>query len=526
MNLQNIECVRNRLQQNIDSQQSSKERNKLGQFATPTELALEIMREVLTLRKAHNISEPITFLEPALGTGSFYSALLKYHSPDAIALATGLEVDSNIAHVASELWTGFHLTVINEDFCRWNSSQENRCRYNLLVTNPPYVRHHHLTKDTKQAYSQIVLNETGLPMSRLSGLYAYFILFAHKYLAPNAISAWLIPSESMDVNYGTVLKRYLTEQVTLLRIHKYDPEDPKFSDALVSSSVVMFQNKKPSEMDVATLSYGAHIDSPVRTRLATLGTLQTLNKWSVYFAKTSMTVPSHNVPMLSDLFVIQRGIATGNNEFFIHSRDSALSQGFPMECLYPILPPPRDLRNNVVDAREDGFPLLDNPLVVIDTDLPMETLSEKYPQLWEYLKDGIQSHIPEAYLLQHRKLWYKQENRPPAPFLCTYMGRESSKKSSFRFILNKSKALATNGYLLLYPNAELSALIQSDPNMAEMILEALNRIHPEDFAREGREYGGGLKKIEPKELGKLPSTSLFERIPALQHPIAPSKLLV
>jgi adenine-specific DNA-methyltransferase len=33
----------------------------------------------------------------------------------------------------------------------------------------------------------------------------------------------LIPSEFMDVKYGGPLKQYLLDKVTLLRIHRFDP---------------------------------------------------------------------------------------------------------------------------------------------------------------------------------------------------------------------------------------------------------------------------------------------------------------
>jgi hypothetical protein len=42
----------------------------------------------------------------------------------------------------------------------------------------------------------------------------------------------LIPSEFMDVNYGAAVKRYLLNKVTLLHIHRFDPHDVQFGDAL------------------------------------------------------------------------------------------------------------------------------------------------------------------------------------------------------------------------------------------------------------------------------------------------------
>jgi hypothetical protein len=46
----------------------------------------------------------------------------------------------------------------------------------------------------------------------------------------------------MDVNYGKAVKHYLLSRVTLLHIHRFDPNGVQFADALVSSAVVWFRN--------------------------------------------------------------------------------------------------------------------------------------------------------------------------------------------------------------------------------------------------------------------------------------------
>lgn len=65
------EHLRLQLQSNIDSRKLHNERNRLGQFATPSQLAIEM----LTFAKQLTCSESkIRFLDPAFGTGAFYSA--------------------------------------------------------------------------------------------------------------------------------------------------------------------------------------------------------------------------------------------------------------------------------------------------------------------------------------------------------------------------------------------------------------------------------------------------------------------
>lgn len=61
-------------------------------------------------------------------------------------------------------------------------------------------------------------------------------------MSEDGIAGWLIPSEFMDVNYGKALKAYLLREVTLLHIHRFEPNNVQFDDALVSSAVVWFKN--------------------------------------------------------------------------------------------------------------------------------------------------------------------------------------------------------------------------------------------------------------------------------------------
>jgi hypothetical protein len=90
------------------------------------------------------------------------------------------------------------------------------------------------------------------------------------------------------------------------------------------------------------------------------------------------------------------------------------------------------------------------------------------------------------------------------------MGRSNRKKSgaALRFILNHSMATAANVYLLLYPKTELEQALQAKPQLKKEIWAWLNAIAPEVVLGEGRVYGGGLHKIEPRELGNVPADGI------------------
>ncbi len=127
--------------------------------------------------------------------------------------------------------------------------------------------------------------------------------------------------------------------------------------------------------------------------------------------------------------------------------------------------------------------------------------------------------MSDTYLCSRRNPWYAQENRPPAPFVCTYMGRNLAKREKpFRFIFNRSQATAANVYLLLYPIPALVKALETDPELGRLVWKFLDSIPAETLLGEGRVYGGGLYKMEPKELANVPADAIAALLPKIGRP--------
>lgn len=248
-----IETLRLKMQGQLDAAKTQKERNKLGQFATPTALARDILRNARALLPAE---APVRFLDPAFGTGAFFSALLEVFPPEQVETASGYEIDPHYGDEALRLWTDTPLQLTIGDFTRARPPVLGDQKANLLICNPPYVRHHHIMSADKTRLLDLVRQVTGIRLNGLAGLYCYFLLLSHRWLADGGLAGWLVPSEFMDVNYGQQVKHYLLEQVTLLRIHRFSPHDVQFGDALVSSAVVWYKKQPPSHDQEVEFSYG------------------------------------------------------------------------------------------------------------------------------------------------------------------------------------------------------------------------------------------------------------------------------
>ncbi len=505
-----IEERRVALQVALDAAKTQAERNKLGQFATPTGLASDLLAYARRLMPS---GAPVRFLDPAIGTGSFYAALLREFPAERIEAASGFEIDPHYGEPARKLWRGSRLTISLGDFTA-TKPPEKGGGFNLVICNPPYVRHHHMDRAAKARLLAATVAASGIQVAGLAGLYCYFLGLSHAWMALDGVAGWLIPSEFMDVNYGVPVKRYLLNQVELIRIHRFDPSELQFGDALVSSAVVWFRKRKPAAGHQVEFSYGGTLEAPKVSRLVPTAELQGSAKW------TSLAVDGvraiNGGLRLADFFDIKRGLATGNNSFFILPRDEIVARSLPKKFFKPILPGPRYLETDIIEAAADGTPKLARQLFVLDCRLPEADIKDRYPALWAYLQTG-KTTVAETYLCSHRTPWYAQENRPPAPFICTYMGRNLTKRDKpFRFILNRSQATAANVYLLLYPKAALAKALASNATLGWRVWEFLSGIGTATLLGEGRVYGGGLYKMEPKELANVPADAIAAMLPTVE----------
>lgn len=508
-----LEAHRLTLQDSLDAQKGAAERNRMGQFATPTRLAIDILRYA---QAQLGKNEKVRFIDPAIGTGSFYSALLDVFPKAHIDAAVGYEIDPHYGAPAAELWGETGLDIRLEDFTEAETPEDAK-KSNLLICNPPYVRHHHILNGEKQRLKLRTQEACGIDINGLAGLYCYFLGLSHAWMCDGGLAGWLIPGEFMDVNYGISVKRYLLNKVTLTHIHRFDPNDVQFGDALVSSAVVWFRKDIPQAGHKVRFTYGGSLQRPKLERLVPVEMLRRDPKWTRYPEKESHEAAEG--PVLGDFFKIKRGLATGNNSYFILSVEDIERRDLPMEAFKPILPSPRHLTEDEIKADKKGNPVLERCLFLLDPPWSEDEIRDNYPNLWTYLEEGKAQGIADRYLCRHRTLWYRQETRPPAPFVCTYLGRSDKKGGRpFRFILNESKATAANVYLMLYPKEPMASALAKKPQLKRHVWALLNEICPKAMLGEGRVYGGGLHKLEPKELCNVPAKSIGALLPNSSTP--------
>lgn len=180
MNVSMTESMRAWRQLQLDGAKTQAERNKLGQFATPTALAANIINYAKTLLPK---DAKIRFLDPAFGTGAFYSAFLQQFPPSQIVEAVGYEVDSDYGNEAIKLWRDTPLKLNIADFTQAVPPNSDLAKANLLICNPPYVRHHHLSRVDKLRLQRVTEEIAGIKLSQLASLYCHFLCISDAWIA-------------------------------------------------------------------------------------------------------------------------------------------------------------------------------------------------------------------------------------------------------------------------------------------------------------------------------------------------------
>ena len=139
-------------------------------------------------------------------------------------------MDPHYGLPSTKLWSETGLDIRLEDFTR-AEPPESAERFNLLICNPPYVRHHHIANGAKQRLKLRSWCASCMEINGLAGPHCHFLGLSHAWMADGGLAGWLIPGEFMDVNYGASVRRYLIEKVKLVHIHRFDPRSlPMESD--------------------------------------------------------------------------------------------------------------------------------------------------------------------------------------------------------------------------------------------------------------------------------------------------------
>jgi len=456
-------------------------RKYAGQFFTAAPVAEWALSRIRPLLDDH-------VCDAGVGTGVFAYTILQSGLPvrsyvgienePILALCAAHVLESINAPAAFRLWYANFLLLKQSDF-----GSRGVHLPTFIISNPPFVRFHNLKgrgrirKELKSAL--------GLTLSSLSGSANYFLSRAANLATPatdKVVSQrrllFFLPKEAE----GAAHTRRLWDG--LEKLHGWSQK-----------SLIIPQEQ-------------TGIDRHPSNALALLCLFE---KKDVSIRPPSLQ-PRSDV-CVGDILQVKRGISTGCNDFFVLTDEEARDRKLPRRYLRAVLPTRIPIRGFCFTKADwEALRRSQHPCWLLC--LPKGDITDFEPAIQEYLKEGLRRGVHATPTAVALKTWFSMRipSDPPDVFI-TYLFRGSP-----RFLVNQARVLNLTNILggrFVSPVTDL--------NRQEFVVNSLNRI-AEKWIKDklaGREYKGGLMKIEPRELSMLPiDSALFQSLDSRKPPSA------
>jgi adenine-specific DNA-methyltransferase len=463
---------------NYISEVDAKHRKAFGQFFTPSEIAQSMACWI-------NGCNPKKVLDPAVGPGILLEQFSKLNQTATIR---GVDLDpSPLRYAIDRLPKKKNVHLESADFLLLNEPRS----VDAITCNPPYVRHHLLNYD-REVYSRFHQTIPGLMQT--SNLYVLFVAAIWETLKDGGRASILLPADWMNSNFGVPFKRFLQTCGGVRRIAFFTNEVEVFSDAL-TTAVVLFLEKKAvvAQTDLFVIDQNKNVDfcslgnedpqtvkAPNRISID-LATLDPLEKWDQLLQGKISDIPE-NWEMLGKFSSTRRGIATGANKFFHLSAAEVKLNDLDIARARECIGRAQDAPGLIYGASDRLHSLKSSRIFLMD-------LNPDFDKDALYLKQGEALDLPSRFLLASRKSWWQQEVRPASPIWVGVFGRDG-----IRFIRNSTQVVNLTTFHCLYPE-----------NLNSIEMDSLTAILNSSLLQEinlgsQRAYGGGLQKVEPKDI--------------------------
>jgi len=474
-------------------------KRKHGQFATPLHIADFMVK--------WGIKGVESVFDPAVGAGVFLSKA--YDELKDIKLI-GIDVDELLLNAC---YLRLKLKGVREDNLKLTSIDflklTPREKYDFIVCNPPYIKFH----GYKREIVEEIAKKYGIKLSKLTNIYALFFFHATAFLKEYGKMAFITPSEFFYTGYGKELKQFLKENYTINAFILVGLENEVFEDVMTTAVITLLTKSAPEQdhkvkfikikkwpgSDVMLdLVEGSNDNVMVREVLQK--DLDPSVKWLKYFGYNEYEEYLEQLVPLKQLATVDRGIATGYNEFFVLDRNTVQEYNIPRRYLKPVIA--KASQCLYYDFTKDDWKELEKRGERVYLLYCFESPPPK--ELKRYIEHGLKLGVHERYLTKHRKPWYSVERREPAPILALVFSRER-----LRFVYNRAGVLNLTPFHCVYP------LLQDEKTVKALLAYLNSNICREIATRWGRIYGGGLRKLEPKDLENLPVLNVTKLEPKI-----------
>lgn len=436
-----------------------------------------------------------TVLEPSCGDGSFLASIRRRRSIFPAASddgVTGIELDPAEADKANS--HGY--SIVNSDFFTYyRENIEEKTSYDVIVGNPPFIRYQNFDDQYRTIAFDLMRKHCFHP-NKLTNIWLPFLLLSCEALSSHGRIGMVIPAELFQVNYAAEARNYLSSHFDLLTIITF--KRLVFDD--IQQEVVLLLGEKTSDHKGIRVVELDDLDELIRQGPECLNRAEakaldhSRDKWVKYYLTNEelqvlrMLNYDRRISNAIDLYEINVGLVSGENDFFLSDWNNVVSRGLQAEMM-PIISRAEQVKG--IYLSEEEYQMLRDAgkrvSIFMPGDLPKEQLSENAQS---YISWGEQQGFNKNYKCRIRKRWYVI---PTSWTADAFLIRQANLYP--KMILNPVGALVTDTLhkVRFHKGIDRNAVAAAFLNTYTLALsETL-----------GRSYGGGVLTFEPGEMRQM-----------------------
>ena len=464
-------------------------RRLLGVYYTPDDLAMVLVRWALA-----DGSGPL--LDPSYGGCAFLEAAARFLAESdpgrAGSRVYGVDIDPGCAEAVRRSERLVEANCIEGDFLVTSPRDLPGSPYAAIVGNPPYVRHHWIKGDQRESARGVVA-DSSIALPATASLWAYFLLHSLRFLSRGGRLAMLVPEAILQTDYAAPLREMLADSFgRSLLIHVRDRQFAHTDEAVVALACSRFGESG----DIRTLAVESVED------------LQSALNGSSHRELSSHRLPvaagdsrpaidtlldrireDSAVMRLGEVAAVRVGLVTGANHHFIRSRQDLDVLGVPSTVRYPILSRTRWLTG--LEFTEEDHEMFASSGAAAFLVRPGNAEEDRLVRPW--IQEGLDGDINSRYKCALRDDWFRVDMPTPSDAFAT-----CARAGSPLLVLNRGECQNSNA--LHSVTWKPTAPVVPEAAAVGFLTSAVSA-----WAElRGRRYGGGVLKIEPGTLKRVP----------------------
>lgn len=454
-----------------------------------------------------------TVLDPTCGEAVFLEAAgkrlraLGANEEQLREQVLGVDLHEHSVEESRRLLQGQGLdgSFIVEDFFSLSTPDKLDARLpevDAVIGNPPFVRYQEHTGLARKRAKQAALAQ-GVPLNGLASSWAPLLAHACGFLKPEGRLAMVLPTELLSTGYAEPVRAWLKRRFKAVHLVMF--EELQFEDAQEKVVLVLARGSGGCN----AFSFVPVRDAEELPSIRMFGPMHLTfappdkGKWTDLFLSVEerqlydRVIAEHFVP-LEDYGSPTLGTVTGANDFFCINEETRKKYEIGEHHLAKISPPGTKHFRGLTFTKKDWEKARDDEesvwMLLPRHDQLGGLESDEDEGLRRYIEEAEEEETHKNYKCRIRSPWYRPPIVKPPDLFFTYMSHRYP-----RLITNTAKVSFVNSMHGL-------RLTDETPKIAKQALPllVLNAATMLGAEMEGRSYGGGILKMEPREAAILP----------------------